>query len=141
MRGRRAVLATLLLATVLIVVYWLVWFLVDRSILAMETRPAYIEHEQSFVLADAWLALCTAAAALALARRGRLALFWLLAGGGAGIYLGCMDSLYDISRNDWFGAGGAGYIELGIVVITFTFAIAILAWTWRNREALLRGYP
>jgi hypothetical protein len=139
--GRRAALIALLVGAVLIAAYWIVWFFVDRSILAMESRPAYLEHEQSFVLADAWLGVCTAAAALSLWRRSPAALFWIVAGGGAGLFLGSMDALYDISRNDWFGAGGAGYIELAIVIVTWTFAIALMAWAWRNRAALLRGYP
>ncbi|HXA42961.1 MAG TPA: hypothetical protein VNV65_08645 [Candidatus Solibacter sp.] len=135
--GRRAVIALLVVATVLVVGFWVVWFFVDRSLLAMETRPAYIEHEQSFVLADGWLALCTAAAALALWRRHASAFFWLVAGGGAGLFLGSMDALYDISRNDWFATGGAGYTELGIVVLTWGLSIGLMAWAWRRRRGLL----
>lgn len=135
--GRRAVIVVLLVATLLVVGFWAVWFFVDRSLLAMETRPAYIEHEQSFVLADGWLALCTAAAALTLWRRRPSALFWLLAGGGAGLFLGSMDGLYDVSRGDWFSTGGAGYTELGIVVLTYGLSIGLLAWAWRQRRGLL----
>jgi hypothetical protein len=135
--GRHVVVALLVLATVLVAGYWIVWFLVDRSILATETRPAYFEHEQSFVLADSWLGICTLLAAGTLWRRHPSALFWLIAGGGAGLFLGSMDALYDISRNDWFGAGSSGYIELGIVIITWLLSIGLMAWAWRNRAAIL----
>ena len=129
----------LVLATVLVIGFWLVWFFVDRSVLATESAPSYIEHEQSFVLADAWLGLCTAAAALTLWRRRPAALAWLLVGGGAGLFLGCMDALYDTSRNDWFGAGSVGYIEFGIVVLTLVLSVSLVTWAWRNRNGLLGG--
>jgi hypothetical protein len=138
LRGRRTVVAALALATILVVAFWVVWFFGDRSLLAMESRPAYIEHEQSFVLADGWLGLCTAAAAVTVWRRRPSAFFWLVAGGGAGLFLGSMDALYDISRNDWFGTGGAGYTELLIVVLTWGLSLGLMAWAWRHREALLK---
>jgi hypothetical protein len=49
-----------------------------------------------------------------------------------------MDALYDISRNDWFGTGGAGYTELLIVVLTWGLSLGLMAWAWRHREALLK---
>lgn len=134
--ARRLVIGALLVAAGLIAAYWLVWFFVDRSLLATDTRPAYYEHEQSFVLADAWLASCCLCAAATLARRRPAALFWVIAAGASGLYLGCMDALYDVTRNDWFGAGSAGYIELGIVAITWALSTALMAWAWRNRTGL-----
>jgi hypothetical protein len=50
-----------------------------------------------------------------------------------------MDALYDISRNDWFATGGAGYTELGIVVLTWGLGIGLMTWAWRRRRGLL--YP
>jgi hypothetical protein len=134
--GRRGVIVLLVVATVLVIAFWVAWFFVDRSLVATETGASYVEHEQSFVLADAWLGLCTAAAALALWRRHSSALLWLLAGGGAGLFLGAMDALYDVSRNDWFGAGAAGYTEFGIVLVTLALSICLMTWAWRNRRAL-----
>lgn len=135
--GRRLVVTALALATILIAAFWVVWFFGDRALVATESRPAYFEHEEAFVLADTWLAVCTAAGAVALALRRPQALFWILAGGGAGLYLGCMDALYDLRRNDWFGAGASGYVEMAIVVLTWALSLGLLGWAWRNRRALL----
>ncbi|HEX6487257.1 MAG TPA: hypothetical protein VF137_00070 [Candidatus Dormibacteraeota bacterium] len=135
--ARRAVIAALATVTLLIVAFWVIWFFGDRSLVATEARPAYFEHEESFVLADSWLALCTAAGAVTLTRRSPLALFWVLAGGGAGLYLGSMDALYDLRRNDWFGAGPSGYVEMAIVVITWALSLTLLTWAWRSRASLL----
>ena len=58
------------------------------------------------------------------------------AGGGAGIYLGCMDALYDVEHGIW-GRGAGGAIELVIVIVTFAFSISLLRWGWRRRHTLL----
>ncbi len=135
--ARRLIIGVLAAAACMIAAYWIVWFFVDRSLLATESRPAYYEHEQSFVLGDSWLALCCVLGAIALVRRRPAALFWVLAAGASGLYLGCMDALYDVSRNDWFGAGAAGYVELGIVLLTWGLSIVLMIWAWRNRDAIL----
>jgi hypothetical protein len=53
-RGRRRVVGALLAGAVLLVLYWAAWLL-DRSLLASDTRPAYYEFEAAFALADGWL--------------------------------------------------------------------------------------
>ena len=70
-RGRRRVIGALVASAVLLVLYWAGWLL-DRTLLASDTRPAYYEFEAAFALADGWLAFCLVAAARALAvLRGR----------------------------------------------------------------------
>jgi hypothetical protein len=75
--------------------------------------------------------------AVALARRRPAAFFWVVAAGASGLYLGCMDALYDVTRNDWFGAGASGYIELAIVLVTWVVSIGVMIWAWRNRDVIL----
>ncbi|MCU1589830.1 MAG: hypothetical protein JWP11_1086 [Frankiales bacterium] len=125
----------LLLAGALVLAYWLIWYLGGRSLLASSTRPAYVEFENAFPLADAWLAGCAVLAAEALWRSRRTALLWLLTGGGAGVYLACMDVLYDLEHDIWT-SGGGGAIELAINVVTLTASVATLRWGWRRRILL-----
>jgi hypothetical protein len=66
----------------------------------------------------------------------RAALFWLLAGGGAGLYLCAMDVLYDVQHGVW-GKGANGAMELAINVATLALSVFVLCWTWLRREALL----
>jgi hypothetical protein len=138
-RQRRLVVTIMLVAALLIAAYWVTWFLVDRSILASETRDAYYEFENAFPLADGWLVLCLVAATVQLLRRRSSVLLWLLAGGGAGLYLAGMDVLYDVEHGVWFRGGSGGLIELGINVLTVAASLGLLAWSWRRREALLAG--
>jgi hypothetical protein len=136
LRRRRTVAAWLVVAAAILVAYWLVWYLGGRSLLASSTRPAYVEFENAFPLADGWLAACALLAAEALWRSRRTALLWLLAGGGAGVYLAGMDVLYDLQHDIWT-SGGGGAIELGINVITIAASVATLRWGWRRRTLLM----
>jgi hypothetical protein len=134
--SRRAAVAWALVgAAALLLAYWLTWYLGGRLVLASSTRPAYVEFEDAFPLADAWLGACAILSAEALWRGRRSALLWLLAGGGAGIYLAGMDVLYDLEHDIWT-SGGGGAIELLINVITLTASVATLRWSWRRRTLL-----
>ena len=134
-RSRRAMATLLLVAALLIVAYWLAW-LTHRSLVASETSLAYYQFEDAFPLADAWLVLCLVAASYCLVTSRRAAVFWLLAGGGAGIYLFCMDVLYDLQHGIW-GKGGNGVTELLINLLTLGLSLFVLRWTWVRRDALL----
>ena len=134
-RSRRAMAMLLLAAALLIVAYWLAW-LTHRSLVASETSVGYYQFEDAFPLADGWLALCLVAASYCLVTSRRAAVFWLLAGGGAGIYLFCMDVLYDLQHGVW-GKGGNGVMELLINLLTLGLSLFVLRWTWVRRDALL----
>jgi hypothetical protein len=135
LRRRTTVAWALVGAAAIVVAYWLIWYFGDRSLLASSTRPAYTEFENAFPLADAWLAVCALLAAEALWRGRRTALLWLLAGGGAGIYLAGMDALYDLEHGIWT-SGGGGAIELCLNVLTLVASVATLRWGWRRRRLL-----
>jgi hypothetical protein len=134
-RSRRAMATLLSVAALLIAAYWLAW-LTHRSLVASETTLAYNQFEDAFPLADAWLVLCLVAASYCLVTSRRAALFWLLAGGGAGLYLFGMDVLYDLQHSVW-GKGGNGLMELVINLVTLGLSIFVLCWGWGRRDALL----
>ncbi|HVV36855.1 MAG TPA: hypothetical protein VHC63_09660 [Acidimicrobiales bacterium] len=134
-RGRRRVIATMTAAVVIMVAYWALWF-GARSVVASDTTKAYNAFENAFPLADAWLTVALLGAIRSLQRRSSRSLFWLLTGGGAGVYLFCMDVLYDVEHGIWWKNGG-GAIEFGINVITLVFSVGLLRWAWSNRRSLL----
>jgi hypothetical protein len=136
---RRVVEGLLLGAVVLDIAYWSVWY-TDRGLLASEHSRAYYEFENAFPLADAWLGIACLLAWWALVRRRPSALFWLLCAGSAGLYLFCMDLLYDL-ENGIFTSGSGGAIEAVVVVLTLMFSVTILGWSWRHRGELLSGAP
>lgn len=142
-RGERAVVVAMVLAFVFIVAYWAIWYGIDRNLLASSHAPAYYTFENAFPVADAWLALALALSIAGIVRRRSYAVLWTLLGGGAGVYLGCMDVLFDLENGIYvphLGAdASAPIIEGAINVITFTFAIAIVVWMWRNRTAYIHA--
>jgi hypothetical protein len=127
----------LVVAIVLDVAYWAIWF-TDRDWIASEHTDAYYEFENAFPLADLWLGVACLLALLTL-RAGRpSALLWLISAGSAGLYLFSMDFLYDV-ENGIFSKGGGGAFEAVIVALTLLFSVTVLSWSWRHRGELLTG--
>jgi hypothetical protein len=136
-RGRRRVVGALLTGAVLLALYWALWLL-DRSLLASDTRPAYYEFQAAFALGDGWLAFCLVAAARALAARRPAALLWLLAAGGAGGMLLAVDLLYNLQHGVWF-ASQRGLGELLRNLATGAGTVGLFTWAWPRRAELLSG--
>ena len=136
-RSRRRVASALLAGAALVVLYWAAWLL-DRTLLAADTRPAYYEFEGAFFLADVWLATCLVAGARALTARRSSALLWLLAAGGAGGFLVGVEVLYNLQHGVWF-ASQRGLTELLGNLATGAGTVGLFAWAWPRRAELLAG--
>lgn len=130
---RRLIGACLTLAAV-IAAYWALWF-THRSLVASSTGSVYVNFEQAFPLADAFIVLFLLLSARALARRSPSAVLFLLLGAGAGFYLGGMDVLFDLEHDIW-SRGANGLVELAINIVTFVAATSIARWVWSHRRAL-----
>ena len=101
---RRTVQLMLVVAIVIDIAYWSIWF-TDRDVLASEHTQAYYDFENAFPLADLWLGLACLLALVTLTRRTPMALFWILCAGSAGMYLFGMDLLYDLEHGIFSGGG------------------------------------
>jgi hypothetical protein len=134
---RRLVIVMLVGALVLDAAYWSIWF-TQRDWIASDDTQAYYDFENAFPLADLWLGVAALLALVTLVRRQPSALLWLVATGGAGLYLGCMDLLYDL-EHDIFTQGGGGAFEAVIVAVTWVFSITVLRYAWTRRGELLAG--
>jgi hypothetical protein len=133
----RAIRIMLVVAAIILVAYWTIWF-TQRSWVESDTTSAYIAFENAFPLADGWLGLTCVFAFIALGRRSPTALLWLISAGAAGLYLFGMDVLYDL-QNDIYGKGAGGIIEAAINLITLGFSLIALRWAWSRRDSLLAG--
>jgi hypothetical protein len=136
----RLTLGLILVAFVALVAYWVVWFFVDRAILASANTPAYFAFENSFPAADGWLAIACAATAWTLHRGRPSALLWLLVGGSSAIYLGLIDVLFDLENGIYAaptGDWGAVATELFINVYSLGVGAWAIVFGWRNRGWLL----
>lgn len=131
-------LGLVLAAFVALVAYWTIWFFVNRSWLASLDTPSYYVFENAFPAADGWLAIGCVFGAWALYKRKASALFWLLAGGSASIYLGLMDVLFDL-ENGVYRVGDAGAVTTEIAINVYSLGVG--AWAlwfgWHNRRWFL----
>ncbi len=134
-------IAIMLFAALLTIAYWVVWFGVDRNLLASSHAAAYYTFENAFPAADGWLTLTLLLGAFGLARRRPWALLWGLLAGGAGVDLGGMDVLFDIENGIYLvpkgGDPSAVAIEITINALTFLLSAVVLSYLWRHRRWLL----
>lgn len=137
-RAGRFILGVLIFGVLATLAYWVVWFGIDREILASAHSDAYYAFENSFPLADLWMAGAGLLAIVALLRRRASALFWCIAAGSISIYLGLLDVLFDLENGIYRSPDTGGVIvELTINVLTLSMGAVVLLWAWRNRRALL----
>ncbi len=139
--GRIAIIIVMVFAALLIAAYWAVWFGGGRDLLASSHAASYYTFENAFPAADGWLALTLLLAALGLALNRPWALLWGLLAGGAGVYLGCMDVLFDLENGIYLvpkgGDPSAVIIEASINVLTFLLSAVALTYLWQRRRGLL----
>ena len=116
--------------------FWIMFF--TSGAVAASDDPAYVEHEQSFPLADAYMAVSALIAAAGLLRRRNWAvLFGIMAGSGI-IFLGLMDTLYALQQ-DLIAGWSAASLEMALIcAVCLILGPLTIAYVWRNRHAL--GY-
>ena len=129
---RRLIEVMLVVAIVLDITYWSLWF-GNRDWIASEHSHAYYEFENAFPLADLWLGVACVLALVTLRARRPSALLWLVCAGSAGLYLFGMDFLYDVEHGI-FAKGAGGVIEACIVAVTLVFSLTLLWLAWTRRD-------
>jgi len=122
----RGLVVALWIGVVAIVAYWTIWFTVDRGWLATLDTPAYYAFENAFPLADGWLALAAAAAAITLRANNPSAAFWLIATGSAALYLAAMDITFDV-ENAVYTSPDRGVVATEIAINLYSLGLA--GWT------------
>ena len=138
-RGAHFILGVILFGVLATLAYWVVWFGVDREILASAHTDSYYAFENSFPVADSWMVACGLAASAALLRRRASALLWIIAAGATSVYLGLLDVLFDLENGIYRSAdSGTVVVEIAINVLTLAFGAVIISWAWRARRELTR---
>jgi hypothetical protein len=138
-RGSGLILAVISFGVLATLAYWLVWFAVDREILASAHTDSYYAFENAFPVADSWMVACGVLAALALVRRRASSLLWIIAAGATSIYLGLLDVLFDLENGIYRSPDSTGVcVEIAINVLTLAFGTVITVWAWRARRELVK---
>ena len=133
-RGLTAVIAALWLATGLNLLYWTLFFTTGQ--VQSSQDPVYLGFESAFPAADAWLGLASLICAEGLRRRRAWAVLFGIAAGSAFIYLGLMDTLYNLEHAMYYHWSGEMLTEIAINVGCFAFGPFLMAYVWRHRAWL-----
>jgi hypothetical protein len=122
-RGRRVLAAVLLVEAACMVGYWTAWF-VDPAALAASTSREYAAFEAAFPLPDAWVVACLVTTARCVLRSSPYAVFWALAGAGAGMFLALVDIAFDVRHGLW-ATGPEGWLEAAIVAVILATSVTV----------------
>src|SRR3954471_8219604 len=115
--GGRFILGVLIFGVLATAAYWVVWFGIDRELLASAQSESYYAFENAFPLADAWMVGSGLAGIIGLVRRRSSALLWCIAAGSISIYLGLLDVLFDLENGIYRSADqSAVIVEIAINV-------------------------
>jgi hypothetical protein len=138
-RGRKTLAWIFIVVTAVTVMYWTTWFVIPGGRDALAVLPndhTYITFENTFPVADGWMALCALLASIQFFRGKASAIPWTFMGSSAGMYLGAMDISYDIQNGIYTLLQqnfGSVVTEMIINIATVTISVGSMIWAWKNR--------
>ncbi len=132
-----------LFAAVAVCLYWITWFAAPQFIQARALADAdyqiYVNFEQAFPLADGWLALASLVGVLGLWRMRNWGFLFMLLAGGAAIFLGLMDLLYDLEHGMFALFTAEAAVELVIVILLLALGPVMIVLLWRRRREFIHA--
>jgi hypothetical protein len=132
--GLNGVIVWLWIASGLNVLYWILFF--TSGAVRTSQDAVYLGFEAAFPAADAWLAVASIACAEGLRRRRSWAVLYGIAAGSAFIYLGLMDTLYNLEHGMYLHFSGEMVAEIVINVTCFISGPFLMWYVWRQRRWL-----
>ncbi|MGB9735406.1 MAG: hypothetical protein ACP5JP_03980 [bacterium] len=122
---------------ILTIVYWVMFFFVPDSVQSFPDEPSYMIFEKTFVAADMWMSIAFFLSAYYLIKKDLKGVLWGIVAGGTFVYLGFMDSLYNIENGKYAfifysNPSQVGMIfELIINLASFIFGAITIQYMWK----------
>jgi hypothetical protein len=132
--GDRVHAAAMAIAAALTAAYWVDWFTKGRVQSADD--PEYVTFEESFPLADAYMAVLYVAAARELWKQRPAAVPLGIAAGSANVFLALMDLLFDIRRGNLRETTPEMQVEKAIIGASLVFGPLTMVRLWRARRRI-----
>ncbi len=132
--GLNALIVWLWVASGLNILYWILFF--TSGALRASNDPVYLGFEAAFPAADAWLVIASVTCAEGLRRRRSWAVLYGIAAGSTFIYLGLMDTLYNLEHGMYLHLGSEMVAEVAINIACFAFGPLLMWYVWRHRRWL-----
>jgi hypothetical protein len=133
-KGTTPILALLALTAFGIPAYWISFFMGGDVHASQEQW--YLVFHRTFPVPDGATALCAALCAIGLVRRKEWAVFWGLITAGGLMFLGLIDTSFNVQNNIYGKASGAVGTEIIINFLCLTFAPTLAVFLWHNRNKL-----
>ena len=133
-RGDRVHALLMLVAAVGTTAYWTAYF--TTGAVQTSADPVYVGFEDAFPLADGYMTACFVAAAVLLLRGRPLAIPTGIAAGSAMVFLGAMDTLFNLEHGKYADMTPEMATETVINVVCFTFGPWTMVRLWRARRRL-----
>lgn len=123
--------ALMLLAAIFTAGYWLVYF--TSGAMQARSDAIYLGFENSFPLADSWMALALVISAWCLLRGDSRAVPWGICAGSAMVYLAAMDLSFDLEQSVFSAAMNfKAVIEAAINLSCWILGPLTIARFWRH---------
>ncbi|MDJ0962191.1 MAG: hypothetical protein QNJ88_16175 [Acidimicrobiia bacterium] len=132
--GDRIHAGAMAIAAALTAAYWIDWFTKGRVQSADD--PEYVAFEESFPLADGYMAVLYVAAARELWKQRPAAVPLGIAAGSANVFLALMDLLFDLRRGNLRESTPEMQIEKAIIGASLVFGPLTAIRLWRARSRL-----
>lgn len=122
---------------ILTIAYWIFFFFVPNSVQSFPDEPSYMIFEKTFVAADIWMSVAFFLSAFYLLKSNLKGVLWGIVAGGTFVYLGFMDSLYNIENGKYAfifysnPSQGGMISELIINLASFIFGAITIIYMWR----------
>jgi hypothetical protein len=122
-----------------IIAYWAAYF--GAGAVRTASDPVYVGFENAFPAADGYMAMCWLAAATLLWRGRASAVAVGIAAGSAMVFLGLMDTLFNLEHGKYAAMTAEMAVETAINVVCLTFGpfTMIRLWGLRTRLGVPRG--
>ena len=117
------------------IAFWAVFF--AAGLVSASDRLAYLEHEKSFPLADAYVVVCAFLCVAGVIKRTSWAVLFGVAAGSGIIFLGLMDTLYALEQGLIHDLSFPSIETFLICSICLILGPVMIVYMWRNREYFL----
>jgi hypothetical protein len=114
--------------------YWIDYF--TKGHVRSSDDPSYVAFENAFPAADAYMALCFLVAARQLWQGKPAAVPAGIAAGSAMIFLGAMDTLWNLEHHSYRQRSPEMVVEAAINIGSFVLGPVTIVRLWRRRHAL-----
>jgi hypothetical protein len=133
-RGDRVHAALMRVVAVGTIAYWVAYF--GFGAVQTGSDPGYVAFENAFPLADAYMAAAFLVAAHLLVRGRAAAVPAGIAAGSAMVFLGLMDTLFNLEHAQYAARTPEMAIETAINVVCLVFGPWTMRRLWRARRRL-----